>query len=252
MKTSQSLSQLTPDATIEQIVAANETAGELLRSIGLSVSKHEDETLRSVCQQQKWSESEVLSWVKKHSLNTNGDTVTQVKEPSPPEDADLAAWTSYLKKYFVSSNRSLLQELNESFLRVHKIHGNQYPWLKNVEWYFEKFREALEMYYAFEVEKFFPLCQQVSSNKARSLNHGSVQKLEKSFSIIERDQDRLNRQMSTIREKGNQFENPANACSTLRIQNENFSILFSQLEKQFDLENNHLIPGIKKELKAKR
>ena len=252
MEAPESLANITPDATIEQIVAANEKAGELLASIGLPVTEHEDETLRSVCQQKQWSEAEVLSWVKKHSRNSREGSEADTARPDSSENSDLTEWTRYLRDNFVSANRKLLEELNESFPRVLKIHGNQYPWLKEARWHIKNFREALEMYYAFEEKKFFPVIEEISGNNAGKINHGSVQKLEKSFSIIEDDQDRMKEQMSIIRENCNEFENPAGACSTFRIQNKNFVTLFSRLRNQFEVENNHLIPGIKKELKAKR
>lgn len=252
METPQSLSKLTPDATIEQIVATNNLAGELLTSIGLPVSEHENETLRSVCQQQQWSEVEVLNWIKKHSTNVNGGTGSIGKESQMPRISSLTDWTDYLEREFLNSGKSLLEELNQSFPQVLKIHGNQYSWLKNVKWHFKKFDETLEMYYTFERKKFFPLLNRLATNKKRSINHGTVQKLEKSFSILERDQFRLQQQMTTIREKGNNFDNPHNACSTLRIQNKNFATLFAKLRKQFKIETEHLIPHAKEQLQAQK
>jgi hypothetical protein len=58
--------------------------------------------------------------------------------------------------------------------------------------------------------------------------------------------------MKNVQEKGNKFENPGNSCSTFRIQNENFKILFSQLENQFEVEEDQLLARIKEEIKAKR
>jgi iron-sulfur cluster repair protein YtfE (RIC family) len=251
MKTDQSLNNMTPEATISQIIEANNTAGELLASIGLPLSKHEDETLRSVCQQRKWSEVEVLDWIKKYATSTNGEA-SQKSDPSLPESSDYTEWTSFLHDHYIAENQSLLNELSQSFPRVLKIHGNQYPWLKTIKWHFDTFKEALEMYYKFEQKKFFPLVEQLSTNKKKSINHGAVQKIEKSFSITERDQDRLERQMKTIRDKGNEFQNPGNACSTLRIQNQNFELLFSKLKEQFEIEQQHLIPLTKEQLLAKK
>ncbi len=250
MNTDQSLSKLTPEATISEIIRSDSEAGELLSSIGLSLAEHEQETLRSVCQQRKWSEVEVLQWLKKHSSKTNGET-SNAKGTVPRKESPLTKWTAYLEESFISPNQSLLKELEGNFPRIHKIHGNQYPWLKTMKWYFEKFREALGMYYTFEQKKFFPLIGRLKDNSNNNLNHGTIQKLEKSFNIIERDQRRLRHLMKTIREKGNQFENPENACSTLRIQNKNFKILFSQLEKQFEVERDQVLPRTKEEIKAK-
>lgn len=252
METPQSLSKLTPDATIEQIIAANNQAGELLASIGLAVSEHEKETLRSVCQQQQWSEVEVLNWIKKHSANSNGKAESYGTESQISEISKLTEWTDYLERELLNPGQSLLEELNRSFPRVLKIHGNQYTWLKNMKWHFNKFDETLGMYYAFERKKFFPLVDRLATNKKKSINHGDVQKLERSFKTLVRDQERLQRQMTTIEEKGNNFNNPPNACSTLRIQNKNFTVLFSKLRKQFEIEYEHLIPQSKEKLQAKK
>jgi len=251
MDTDQSLSRLTPEATISEIINADSEAGELLASIGLSLSKLKKDTLRSVCQQRKWSEVEVLQWLKKHSSTTNGEAPGTNTDSVPDEDASLTKWTSYLEESLIQSNRSLLLELDENFPRIQKIHGNQYPWLKTMRWNFDKFSEALDMYYSFEREKFFPLIERLNNNSNKNLNHGTIQKLKKSFEIVEQDQRRLQQSMQTIRKKGNQFENPGNACSTLRIQNENFKILFTQLEEQFDVEQDHLLPRTKETLEVK-
>ena len=251
MDTNQSLPELTPEATISEIIYTDSKAGELLASIGLSLSKHKQETLRSVCQQHKWSEVEVLQWLKKHGRTTNGESSNNKTGTVPDEDTTLIKWTTYLEESFINPNQSLLEELEENFPRIHKVHGNHYPWLKTMKWEFDKFGEALRMYYIFEREKFFPLIGRLKNKSNNNLNHGTIQKLEKSFDIIERDQHRLKKLMKTIREKGKRFKNPGNACSTLRIQNENFKILFSRLQKQFQAEKDQILPLTRKEIRAK-
>lgn len=250
MKTNQSLARLTPEATIGQIINTSSEAGELLASIGVSLSRHEEETLRSVCQQQKWSEAEVLGWVKKHAGHSNGEQ-KRSPESSQYGITGLADWTEFLKQDYVEPGRILLNELTQSFPRVLKIHGNQYPWLKTSEWHFNRYRENLDMYFGFEQKKFFPLIDRLASEKRSNLNYGVVQKIHNSFEIIERDQDRLSRRMNTIQTQSQNFSNPGNACSTLRIQNKNFTDLFGRLRKQFRMETEHLLPAIKKELQAR-
>lgn len=246
------LEKLTPDATIGQIVATNNEAGKLLASIGLAPKSHEDETLRSVCQQRKWSEAEVLEWVKKHSSNTNGATLEKDEEAIPGEASSLTMWTEYLKKTFILPNLTLLGELEDSFPRIHKIHGNQYPRLKYTEGHFSTFIEVLTFYYEFEKEKFFPLVDRLDNFQKRAVNHGTVQKLQKSFDVLEKDRNRLEDLMTTIRKKTKNFQNPGFACSTLRIQNENFKILFQKLEKQFQVEREQFIQRVKDEIEAKK
>jgi iron-sulfur cluster repair protein YtfE (RIC family) len=246
------LAQITPEATINEITSVNKQAAELLKSIGLSLSEHENETLQSICQQRQWSEDEVLQWVKKHSSPANGEQATSHSAQAPDEQSSLKKWSKYLEERFIDPNHELLEELTNSFPRIHKVHGIQYSWLKNMEWHFNKFREALTMYYQFERKKFLPLAERLHKSKRTNINHGTIRKLQKSFRIIKKDQDRLQRLMQTICNKGNQFENPEGACSTLRIQNKNFKILFAKLDQQFRVESEQIIPRIDEEIQAKK
>lgn len=252
MSIKETLARITPEATINEIISADKQAAKLLESIGLSVTEHENETLQSVCQQRQWSEVEVLKWVKKHSSATNEERSEDGIKSTPDTESSLQEWTVYLEETFIRPNQNLLEELDQSFPRVQRVHGNQYPWLKNMRWDFNEFEEALQMYYEFELKKFFPLIGRLSDSKPSSINNGAVQKIEKSFTVVQKDQKRLQQLMKTIREKGKQFENPGNACSTLRIQNKNFITLFAKLNEQFEIEQEHLVPHLKKELKAKK
>lgn len=252
MNKEQNLEKLTPDATIDQIVSINGEAGKLLASIGLSPKQHADETLRSVCQQRQWSEAEVLHWVKKHSAKNDGAVTENEVETVPDKTTSLNIWIEFLDKTFIRPNRALLVELEDSFPRIHKIHGNQYPRLKYTEEYFSTFNELLNFYYEFEKEKFFPIVNRLVNVQKRAVNHGTIRKLQKSFAVLEKDRNRLEDLMATIRNRANNFKNPGLACSTLRIQNENFKTLFENLREQFRLEKERFVPKVKEEIDMKK
>lgn len=240
--------KLTPDVTIKQIIDTHKEAGELLASIGLQPSQHQEETLRSVCQQRHWSEVEVLDWVKKHTNGSGAAKKNVISKSVPLEDESLKKWSEYLKETYINPIENLLEEIDQNFPRVHKIHGNQYPWLKNVQWHYEKLQEALQMYQAFEQETFLPAAQSLSKARPTTVTHGMIKRLERCFSIIDRDQKRIKRLMDKVKRKGNNFENPELACSTLRILNKNFKLFCQKLESQFDFESKKLIPRIEQEL----
>lgn len=241
------LDDLTPDATLSQIISSDKEAGTLLASIGLKPQDHKDETLRSVCQQRKWSEVEVLNWVKEHRLSRN---IKNKDERYRESDFSLSQWHEYLNSEFYSYNRDLLQEIKSAFPRVHKIHGNQYPWLKDMQWHFNDFSGTVEMYYEFTTKKFYPLTEGLEEKNSQKILHGTIRKLKRCFKIINQDQKRLTRLMETIRRKGNNFENPGLACSTFTILNQNFKMLFSNLLREFKIETEFYLPAVKKELQA--
>lgn len=243
-----SLSKLTPDATLSEIVAVDRKAGELLASIGLNPDNHKNQTLRSVCQQRQWSEVEVLRWVKKQRSLLNGKR-SEMKQKEADFGDDLSRWCEYLVDAFHSKNVELLTEIENNFPRVHQIHGNQYPWLKNMQWHFERFDEALRMYYEFEEKKFYPLLLKLYNTKGELL-HGTIRKLERCLGIVEKDQQRLSRFMRTLSDHGHGFKSPEGACSTLRIVNQDFRTLFNGLKKQFEIEKKFLLPIIREKNKV--
>lgn len=248
MNNSKSLEDLTADATIDQIISVEKNAGELLSSIGLLPENHKTETLRSVCQQKKWSEVEVLKWLKKNQQNSGVQSVE--KEDSQPDLAnDITKWYDYLEKQFLIKNRELLDEITRDFPRVRKVHGNQYEWLKNMQWYLEKLEEKLNYYFYFQRQKLFPLLEKLENSKKEIL-HGTITKIDHGIGIIEEDHHKILDLVDTIEKKGQALKNPKGACSTLRILNYNLKTLFSLLRKQIKIEREHIIPLIKQKLSS--
>ncbi|MDR8390695.1 hypothetical protein NC796_06085 [Aliifodinibius sp. S!AR15-10] len=249
MNTHSALANLTPEATIEEIIAADRKAGDLLASIGLEPASHKSETLRSVCQQLKWSEVEVLTWVKKNRIVRNGNSQEQKQKKSEKLDygANINQWCKYVEDQYHPQLLSLLGEVTHDFPRIHKIHGNQYTWLKHLQWPLEKFDDKLQYYTYFESKKFFPVVKSLTDRKQDTLD-GTIQKIQRGMEIMMEDQKALLKLMNTIEQKGNKLQNPKGACSTLRILNYNLKKLFSTLREEFTIEQQNITPRIKERL----
>lgn len=243
MSKNTSLTNLTPDATLDEIISVDRQAGQLLEAIGLNLSEHKDQSLRSICQQRKWSEREVLRWLKKHQSAENGEA------DKTDFDGTIAEWTEYLKTEYLDKNEERIEAIKNDFPRVRQIHGNQYPWLKNMQWQFERMEEALKMYYRFERQKFYPLLSKMEASSTDML-YGSTKKVERSIGIVQKDQDRIQEFMQKLRIDSNRFENPGGACSTLRILNQNFKTLFEAISKQFEIEQEQLLPAARKKIET--
>ncbi len=247
MSNNESLKGMTPDATIGEIVSVEKNAGALLSSIGLSHESHKAKTLRSVCQQKQWSEVEVMKWLKKNQENNGVQKSIKNEEKLPDLGDNLLKWCEYLEQDFLTKNTELLDDINRDFPRVHKIHGNQYEWLKNMQWYLDKLEEKLNYYFYFQRNKLFPLLNELEDSKKKVL-HGTITKINNGLKIIEEDQNKILDLIDTTEKKGQGLENPEGACSTLRILNYNVKTLFSSLRKQIELERQHIIPLVKQKL----
>lgn len=248
MSNRQSLKGVTPDATIGEIINAEQNAGELLASIGLSPENHKTKTLRSVCQQKQWSEVEVLKWLKKNQ-QVNGVVSENNTEERPDFGNDLQKWCDYLDEHFVIKNSELLDDIMNDLPRVHKIHGNQYSWIKQIHWHMEQLEEKLSYYFYFLRNKLFPLLDELD-NSTKEILHGTTKKVSNGIEIVEEDQREIIELIDTIEEKGRGLKNPEAACSTLRILNQNTKILFSSLRKQIEIEREYIIPLIEQKLES--
>lgn len=249
LETNKTLAELTPDTPLSHLVSVNQEVAEMLASIGLDVSAHKGETLREVCKQRKWSEEEVLQWVKKHCSLPNDSKTGNAPQVQSKFGDNIAAWCNYLETEFHGPNLELLNEISKDFPRVLQVHGNQYPWLKNMKWHFEDFEDKLRLYFRFEERKLFRLIEKLENDRGSVLD-GTLRELDRCLDIIEEDRKRLHYNMENIREKGHGLKNPPNACSTLRILNQNFKLLFSALTEQFKKETEIILPLVQKKLAA--
>jgi len=244
MSTVKTLRKLTPEATINQIISSDQNAAKLLNSIGMNPEQHRDQTLRSVCQQRQWNEEELLKWIKKN--HTAPECIKNAPE-DPDFKKDLSHWSKWLSGSVQPCIRELLTTISRDLPRVQLVHGNQYTWLKNVEWHFNTLNDHLNLYLSLENETLFPLANELNDRK-ESILYGKVRDLERALEILEADRPKIQEEMSKIREFSDSFKHPAGACSTLRIMNKNLADLSTQLERYFSIEQDHLFPLIKDQL----
>lgn len=248
MKSRHTLSKLSPDATLSQIITADQKAANLLASIGLDLSRFEHKTLREVCAQKQWSEEEVMEWIKSNQQQKDDEAKESPTGQETDLKNDLSKLCRYLEEEYHSRVYGLLSEVHDDFPRVYKIHGNQYSWLKDAAWHFKELHETLVMSFNFREKKFFPLIRQLHNKQAGVLD-GTVRKLKRSVGLITKDQEKIVRHIKAIRTISERFDIPEGTCSTLRILVHNFKALFSGLEKQFDMEKRFLIPAVRQKVR---
>lgn len=244
MDTEKPLRKLTTEATINQIISTDRNAADLLTSIGMKPEQHQDQTLRSVCQQLQWNEEELLNWIKKHR-----EAPKFIKnEPKVPDFGnDIVKWCNWLSGTVQPCIHELLTEIEKDLTRVHLIHGNQYTWLKVIEWHFNSMKELLELYLSLEQETLFPLVKELNQ-QGESILYGKAKNLHRSLEILEDDRSKIMKKMNKIRDFSDDFRHPAGACTTLRIMNKNMANLDTQLGTYFSAEKSHVFPVVKKQL----
>jgi len=236
MRTHQSLNTLSPDATIGQITSAGNHVADLLASIGLSPSGHEEETLRSVCQQLKWSEVEVMKWLRKND-RANAMTIEADPYEEPDFGDDICQWCSHIEVYFMDESSELLEVVMGEYSRVYQVHGTQYLWLKHLQEPLETLAEKLRYNFHFRRNMLFPLFSAMQAEN--ELLQGTVDKAGNGIGLIREDHVRILELIDFIEKK--RLRKIDAACSTLRIFSRDLQSLFMMVKKQIGMERKHLI-----------
>lgn len=245
VNTENTLKRLTPEATINQIVSADRSAAKLLSSIGMNPEQFQDQTLRSACRQLQWNEEELLSWIKKH-----GDVTECIAiEPEKAKKDDVVTLSDQMLSFMQPCIHDRLTDIARTMPRVQLVHGNQYTWLKDIEWHFNTMKENVERYLLLEKETLFPLAKELKKQE-ESILYGKAKNLKRAMDVLEDDRKIITKKMALIRNYSNGFQHPAGACSTFRMMNKNMADLGGQLTKYFEVEKKKLFPIIKKQLQS--
>lgn len=243
MKTDQVKKKLTPEATLQQIISTHGVAQELLTSIGLDLSNHTDKTLRQLCMEKQWSEQEVLKWIKKNQTISAGKTVDDDLQEKITNDHQIPEICDILMNDTLPVIADHATAIGKRYKRVSRVHGEQYPWLRQTGEDIKRLLEILPLYTKFEKEKFFPLAKELQKQKERILD-GDAQSLKRSVKLIKGDHKRIGRLMKTIRNLSNNFAYDEKAGSVYRNLCNRLNSLFTTLDVHITIEKNDLLPKI--------
>lgn len=249
MKSKKTLASLTPDATIKQITSAGTYSADLLASIGLHPGKHQDQTLRAVCRQRQWSEYELLNWLKKKDKSNEIHTFNSAKWSSKIDGNTISDFCNYLLETYHSFEKERMKEASTQFSRVLNNNGGKASFLKAISTDVYKLEETTSLYLSFEEKKFIPLAKKLDGNRTQLLE-GTLTKIQKSFDIIERDQNRITVYMQDIRTHIELFQRQGRDYPAMQTVAERFEKLFTSFEHHFSFEQEFLIPKVKMHIKA--
>jgi len=247
MKSNQHVKVLSPEVTLEQMITSDQTIAELLASIGLDAFKHQEKTLRQVCLEKQWNEEEVLTWIRKNQYLDQVGPDESEDDDKILEQKNIAQICDYLEDKYHVKIRELLGDIHEKFPRVCKIHGQQYPWLKQVHWQFNNLHDDLELFLKFEREKFFNFIRQLHLKESQVMD-GLAQSLKHAIVVLDRDHTRLTRSTREVQKASRDFYLPDGSCTTFRIVMQDLKELFDKLEEHFNAEKTYLIPEVRNKL----
>ena len=241
--------ELSPDLTLKNIKEHYPETTEHLQSIGIQCTPdNADLTLRAYCYEHQLDENEIVKWVKQR-VNEEGQTKTNIEDADDSES--VKTYTKTLHKH-EQQCRNLLRELNELVPEVEKIHGIQYPQIKDIKQHFEIISDLMQKYYQFEKNRLLPALMKVQKNTLAGAKYGIVRDLQRTINILKEDQQSLIKHMQFIEKQCKQIHTNRIPCSKFRIMCNNFSLIFDELKEQFQFERKKIINPAETKLNEER
>src|SRR5690625_2355358 len=218
----------------------------MLRSIGGEQDGQTERALRQMCSDRQGSEDQVMEWIRHDEEKETTPSPTFV-ENLCNNDVSVSEVCHYLKKETIPESETLLAKDKKEYARVLKIHGIQYPGLKEAAPDVDQLTDKLQYLIYFEKMTFYPLVDEYSHQKDKILDR-DVQNLKRSVQIVRDDHQTIQKSIHHINRLSNGLNYPESACSTFRIATNQLRMLIDLVGRHFDIENKHLLPTLESKL----
>lgn len=236
---SATLNRLRPTSTLQEIISANEQTEILLQSIGIPTESYQDKTLLQICIEKQWNEKELLTWLRKKAviheekIKTKKDNFSQLGQKQ-------------LSKTYKRMKDRLHQQLNETdagFHRICKVHGIQYPVIKEMHWHLQKISEKVRFLLMMTDKSIEPLLSS-SSNGSNTILYGESLKFERTVELIVQDQHQIAAHIQKIEDMNSHPDKIEGACGTMKTVFQDMIELFTEVDTFFELLRNGVIPTL--------
>ncbi|HSH24063.1 MAG TPA: hypothetical protein VLA13_00795 [Massilibacterium sp.] len=237
------LSAVTTYETVQELINIEQGITELLESIGLDPSKHENESLEALCTKKQWNEDELLKWIKANRnlyKDEGGNDFPQ---------RDLEQWCVFIEKTYYQTTEELIHEVKKKYCRVEDTYGLENKYLNNGDGFIDELLDKLLLYKQFQRDKLFPLIIELEDKKTSILD-GSFKSLQKALRLLERDRKIILRSIKNIESKLGEFEQENETCTTYSLFYSALKNLFSAIKNQLQLERESFYPLIKQRIHA--
>ncbi len=236
---STTLNSIKTTSTLQEIISANKQTKFLLQSIGISTEFHQDKSLLQICVEKQWNEKELLKWLRKKTEDRG--------EQNSSEEVNFSKLNrKQLFEHYKQIQNRLTPQLNSlqsDFERICKVHGTQYPVLKEMHWHIDKIVEKVRFVSMMADKTIKPLLSS-SNNGSDSILYGEAKKYKKSVKLVVQDQHQVAIHIQKIENMDSKPDKMESVCGTLKTAFKDMEDLFFEIETFFELLRNGVIPKI--------
>ena len=216
------------DKTLSQIVTETYQAARIFEKYGLDFCCKGKRPLREACQEKQISIEPLLNELKETMAKPAGNH--HFNEMSLTELAE------YIVRIHHGYVKTHAPQILDYIWRVASKHGDRFPFMHQVYTLFDELKTELDQHMLKEEIVLFPRIKQLEMGMAQ----GAGEFLQSPIDVMEMEHAKAGALMQSIRELTNNYEAPAQACTTFRLALDSLKAFEEDLHHHVHLENNIL------------
>jgi regulator of cell morphogenesis and NO signaling len=223
--------------SLAEIVNDNHRAAGIFEKHHLDFCCNGKRTLEEACTANNLPIHDIIT-----ALEQTKKETTYIATP-PYENLTLSQLADYIIAVFHGYTKNEMPVIAGYLQKVAAKHGDRHPEMKKVYETFIALKEELEEHMKKEEIVLFPRIQEIEQ-QATSGNHlqHSMSYLNSPINMMEHEHDDAGQAMAEIRHLTNNYQPPADACTTYRLCLAALEAFELNLHQHVHLENNNLFP----------
>lgn len=221
------MGQLSALDTVGQLVAQQPSASRVLTKLGIDFCCGGRQLLAEACRERGLDVESVLAALESEAPNLAQQSWV---------DAPLSALVGHLVERHHSFTRTELGRLGPMLDKVARVHGDRYPYMREVAALFRGFAAELAQHMEKEEAVLFPAICALEAGRGVRLNTAIV--------VMRAEHELAGSELSRLRALTHGYEAPADVCNTFRAALAGLADLEDDLHLHVHLENNVLFERV--------
>ncbi len=225
------------ESTIGELVAKDYRKAQVFKKFGIDFCCGGKKTLSEVCDRKGINIAQVEA------------ELAEVEQYGQGSTQNFQKWElDFLCDYITSTHHQYVREsipfLGEISAKVARVHGDRHPELLELADVFARIAHDLSLHIQKEDKVLFPFIKElVQANKSgAALPQSMFGDLANPINLMEMEHEAAGEDLTAIRDLTNNFDLPADACTSYRILFKKLEEFENDLHQHVHLENNILFP----------
>ncbi|MEX0774561.1 MAG: iron-sulfur cluster repair di-iron protein [Phycisphaeraceae bacterium] len=225
---------ITTESQVGQLVAERPSRSRVFQGLGIDFCCGGKLSLAAACQKKGLDAQTVVRMLQVNEDQAGGSA-----------EVDAAAMTmtelcNHIETTHHAYLRSELPRLHQMLSKIAAVHGDHYPWTREVLAAFDPMMQEMGQHMMKEEQILFPLIRQLDAGQACGTSHcGSIAN---PIRMMEYEHDNAGAALAKFRQLTSDYTPPADACNTFRAALDGLAQLEADMHQHVHKENNVLFP----------